>query len=300
VSRPRILLGFGFVLLVLTAGSADAADPGPPVDGPDLSTMALANDDFSSGGAVSGGKWFTSGSIPVYYVRNGLGKIGTTPLLYSTNVLVALADAVQASADISTTRKSLSTSAQRAAYVKNFVKLPAARGKHTKVTVGALRAIAAGDEGIQFGVSYVSGKERLSALAEFVRVDRVEGFVLAVSTGAAIPLTVGKTEAAAMATRMRAGLAVAAVGAPAITGSPQQGQTLSADHGHWTGGPSAFAFQWSRCDATGANCAAIAGATQPSYAPGSADAGSTLVVTVTGSNTVGQMTSTSTPTAPIS
>jgi hypothetical protein len=301
VLRRRAVLGLGLVLFALTVGSADAADPGPPADGPDLSTMALAKADFGAGGDVSDGKWFASGSIPVYYARNGPGTIGSTVLLYSTNVLLALADAVQASADITTTRRSLSTAAQRAAYVKNFVKLPAARGKHTKLVVGALHSLAAGDEGLQFGVTYVTGKLRTSALAEFVRVDRVEGFVLSVSfSGAAVPPAVGKAEALAIATRMRAGLAVAAVGAPAITGTAQQGQTLNADHGHWAGGPSAFVFQWSRCDVTGANCATIAGATQPSYTPGSADAGSTLVVTVTGSNTVGQMTSTSTPTAPIS
>jgi hypothetical protein len=43
-----------------------------------------------------------------------------------------------------------------------------------------------------------------------------------------------------------------------------------------------------------------AGATQTSYVPGTTDGGSTPTVTVTGSNTVGQMSSNSTPTALVS
>ena len=49
----------------------------------------------------------------------------------------------------------------------------------------------------------------------------------------------------------------------------------------------ALTFAWSRCNAAGASCAPVAGATGSTYAVGDADAGSTLRVTVTATNTAG-------------
>jgi hypothetical protein len=74
---------------------------------------------------------------------------------------------------------------------------------------------------------------------------------------------------------------------PTIPGTAQSGQTLSATNGTWTEGPTGFAYQWQRCDKTGANCSAISGATAQTYAAGLSDVGSTLRVAVTASNSVG-------------
>ena len=302
--RARLSGCLGFALCVLAAASTSALAAGTavPPDGPDLSAMTLTSSDFTSGGAASGGRWTTTGSLPTYIAQNGKGRIGSTSVMLTMNLLLAQADAVGAAGDIAITRRALSTPAGRAAFVKAFVKLPSIGGEKMTVVVGAPQVIAAGDEAFQFTLTYVIGKTREPALAEFVRVDRVEGFVLAKASagGKSLPRAVGKAEALALAARMRAGLAVGVSAAPTISGSPQLGQTLSADHGHWTGGPSAFGYQWNRCDVAGANCTAIAGATQTSYVPGTADSGGTLTVTVTGSNTVGQMSSSSTPTALVS
>ncbi len=67
--------------------------------------------------------------------------------------------------------------------------------------------------------------------------------------------------------------------APTITGPapPQQGQALQAQPGTWVNAAS-IAYQWLRCDTSGSNCGAISGATQQSYTPVVADAGSTLRV----------------------
>lgn len=76
--------------------------------------------------------------------------------------------------------------------------------------------------------------------------------------------------------------------------SVQQGQTLTANPGTWTGTPPiAFAYQWKRCDTTGASCADIAAASNVSYTVAVADVGSTLRVAVTGSNTAGASTAVS-------
>ncbi|HXY81328.1 MAG TPA: GH25 family lysozyme [Gaiellaceae bacterium] len=77
--------------------------------------------------------------------------------------------------------------------------------------------------------------------------------------------------------------------APLVTGTTQVGQTLTASPGTWTGSPTSFAYTWRRCDATGANCASIAGATASTYTLTPGDIGTTvsLVVTATGAGGAG-------------
>ena len=88
--------------------------------------------------------------------------------------------------------------------------------------------------------------------------------------------------------------------APAITGTTTDGQTVTADDGTWTGSPTiTYTYQWRRCDAAGANCTDIAGATNATHDLAPADVGSTLRVTVTGSNTGGDTPATSAATAVI-
>jgi hypothetical protein len=78
--------------------------------------------------------------------------------------------------------------------------------------------------------------------------------------------------------------APAVVTAPQVTGEAQVGQTLTAAVGSWTGAPTTFAFQWSRCDVAGAGCTALSGATASSYVLTPGDIGTTLslIVTATG------------------
>jgi thermitase len=84
---------------------------------------------------------------------------------------------------------------------------------------------------------------------------------------------------------------------PTVSGTAQDGQTLGASAGSWSGSPTSYAYQWQRCDSSGAACAPLAGATTSSYAVQTADVGSTLRVTVTASNSAGSATATSTQTA---
>ena len=74
---------------------------------------------------------------------------------------------------------------------------------------------------------------------------------------------------------------------PTISGTAQQGQTLTAGNGSWTNEPTSYAYQWLRCDASGASCLPIAAATTQTYIVASADVGSTLRVAVTASNAGG-------------
>ena len=80
---------------------------------------------------------------------------------------------------------------------------------------------------------------------------------------------------------------------PAITGTIAVGYTLSASKGRWSNSPTGFTYTWELCDATGTVCAAISGAIVSTYMPISADAGSTLRVTVTAENLGGMASATS-------
>jgi thermitase len=84
---------------------------------------------------------------------------------------------------------------------------------------------------------------------------------------------------------------------PAISGTAQSGQSLTTSAGTWSNAPSSYAYQWSRCDATGANCTAISGATGSSYVLASADVASTIAVTVTATGSGGSTRAGSAPTA---
>jgi hypothetical protein len=77
---------------------------------------------------------------------------------------------------------------------------------------------------------------------------------------------------------------------PSIEGAALRGQTMTEKHGEWTNSPSGYSYQWQRCDGSGANCQAIGGATNQSYTPTEADAGSTIRVTETAYGAVGSGT----------
>ena len=74
---------------------------------------------------------------------------------------------------------------------------------------------------------------------------------------------------------------------PTISGTAQAGQTLTASPGSWSESPSGYAYQWQRCDSTGASCSAIAGATAQTFALSSADLNTTIRVAVIASNSAG-------------
>jgi len=88
---------------------------------------------------------------------------------------------------------------------------------------------------------------------------------------------------------------------PTIVGAPVAGQLLAAVPGTWEGGkPLAFTYQWRSCDAAGANCAPIDGATGESYRPASTDVGHSLKVVVTATSGVGSAMSLTAPTTTVS
>jgi hypothetical protein len=79
--------------------------------------------------------------------------------------------------------------------------------------------------------------------------------------------------------------------APAIVGTPQVGQTLSAASGQITNGGVAT-WEWKRCDAGGTQCPTTV-STTPTYTPTDADKGLTLKLIETATNSGGSVSATS-------
>jgi hypothetical protein len=86
---------------------------------------------------------------------------------------------------------------------------------------------------------------------------------------------------------------------PTVSGTPQEGSTLTGDRGTWTNNPTDYNYFWMRCDKTGGSCSNITGAHALTYTLTSADVGNTLRFRVQASNGDGTTNSTSVPTAVI-
>jgi hypothetical protein len=79
-----------------------------------------------------------------------------------------------------------------------------------------------------------------------------------------------------------------AVSRPTITGTLEQSKQVSGGGGSWEGsGTISYAYQWSRCDARGAHCSTIRGATRSTYTQVAADVSHTLALTVRATDTAG-------------
>lgn len=75
---------------------------------------------------------------------------------------------------------------------------------------------------------------------------------------------------------------------PTITGTPQQGKTLTASNGTWSNSPNSFSYRWQRCAADGTGCGNIDNAVSKTYLLKEADVDRTIRVVVTASNSDGQ------------
>jgi len=84
---------------------------------------------------------------------------------------------------------------------------------------------------------------------------------------------------------------------PLIIGTPTQSQTLTALNGSWNNSPTSYSAQWRSCDGSGSNCVDIAGANGSAYVLVYADAGHTVRVAVTASNSYGAASANSAQTA---
>lgn len=119
-------------------------------------------------------------------------------------------------------------------------------------------------------------------------------------TGANITCTitatngVGSTQATSNTINVQAFSAPVNTVAPAISGTAQEGQTLSCSTGTWTGNPTpTYTYQWYR------GASAIGSATNSTYTLVTADVGQNIKCTVTGTNGIGSSNADSNTVVPV-
>lgn len=161
------------------------------------------------------------------------------------------------------------------------------------------RAMNVGDGAIEIFVRYRYVGETFHTSFTVVRVNRALGY-LSMFGGYSIAAGDVARLAGALVKHMHRGFVPVIATPPAIAGLAQEGQTLTASAGTWRNPPTRFAYQWRRCDAAGASCTVVAGATGSTYSVTAADVGSTLRVAVTASNASGSKTAVSLQTAVVS
>src|SRR5439155_7964015 len=82
------------------------------------------------------------------------------------------------------------------------------------------------------------------------------------------------------------------------SGAVQEGQTLTANPGSWSGTtPMTYIYFWRRCDASGANCVVVSSRSSQTYTLSSSDVGHTMRVGVTATNSAGSGFALSGPTS---
>jgi hypothetical protein len=90
------------------------------------------------------------------------------------------------------------------------------------------------------------------------------------------------------------------VALPAVSGTPRNGQTLTASPGTWSGTqPITYAYQWQRCDSSGGGCGNISGARSQTYTMTATEVGKTIRVVVTASNSAGSASAASSVTGAV-
>ena len=85
--------------------------------------------------------------------------------------------------------------------------------------------------------------------------------------------------------------------APHISGRARVGKKLAGSRGTWTYTPTAYRYQWLRCNAHGGGCSSIRHATHPTYKLTTHDAGHRLRIRITATNLAGNGMATSAATA---
>ncbi len=107
----------------------------------------------------------------------------------------------------------------------------------------------------------------------------------------------GSTSATSEPTSLIKALLPSNTSLPSITGLAEDGSTLTGAKGSWTGSEPSFSYQWLLCNASGASCKEVSGATGTTLGLLTGEIGSTVRLVVTATNSAGSTSATSEPTS---
>ena len=304
-ARRLSVLFVGCVLLLSllpTAASATRSAAGDP----DLAAMSLAAADFPAGAKVVRQRSVkpVKPAIAAYSREFATGmRLGSTRLLGFESDVSLYPSAEVAAKDVRDFRNVLRSRAGR----EGFAEVLAAgvgKGANVKlkrVAVSVPISLGAGQSSFHTVATFVFENKRSFDLHfAIVQTDRVVAMliftpVVGTKVKRAELLALGRLQGA----RFQQELTIGNVAAPALSGTASPTQTLTASNGEWDGAPSAYTYQWSRCDATATTCTDIAGATAATYTVLPQDVGYVLRTTVTAKNTVTSSSAVTPVSAPV-
>jgi hypothetical protein len=280
---------------VAAVGAALLLVSGAAASTPDVASMTLQPADVPGAKVTHEGAVKEQGYVAAY-ARSFEFKspYGRSRLIVVESEVALAATAAKATGDIASLQRVYASTTGRKA-LKNAIARQA-NVKPEAVVVGRLRKVGGYDQGFELPVSVKTKIGRVYENISLLRLDRV---VLTLAETAVHGIAAADTGhfASLVATHIAKALAPTSTAPPAITGTAQQGQTLTASPGTWTADDATLTYQWQHCDAAGANCADIAGATAQTYAVTPTDVNTTLRVVEKATNRFGSPTATSAPTA---
>ena len=292
-----LVLALGIAFAIAAAGSKATPSVRPPLGTPDPKSMVPRSTDLHA--TVKRQGYFLDSDFPsvISYERYfGAGRVGSTRLLY-----------VGCTAEVGTSER---TTASFLAYLRKVLSTKQARENlertfelgsdvpFSDLHVGRVSRLGAGPGSFDLPMRVTVARMHADLHLAVFRTERLLGALITVGApGGRLPVSVMTRLARLMNTRMGAELRPKSLAPPVLTGIAQVGQRLVATSGSWTESPRSFAYQWQRCDASGAGCTGIAGASGTQYLIATADAGSTIRVVVTVRNAYGSGTTRSAATA---
>jgi len=272
----------------------------PPPGGPNLAQMALRPSDFSPDAGIERQGYVKEEDCVFAYEREfalGGARIGRSRLLFALNGLCLARSVAAAATAFAAFEAAFSGKSGRELLESLIAALAGEEAGLEDVRVRRVRKLRLGDGSVEIAVGASAMGLRFDLSIVSLRVNRVLGtlLLLAVPSTRIAPGDVTRL-ARVLTERIASGFAPVNASPPSISGTPQEGKTLTAAPGAWRNTPTRYAYRWLRCDAAGGSCADIAGATGPTYTLTAADVGLTIGVAVTAANAGGSATAVSAPT----
>ena len=230
-------------------------------------------------------------------------RIGSTFLVLLDTEVSLYPTPALAAKDLQEVRTLLSTKQGRAlfgeALAAGFRQTSKLKLKLKRVAVTQPVSLGAGQLSLHVAATFVLVNKKMHTMhLAFVQTDRALASFFAMPLNR-LPKADLRKLAQLQSARFQRSFTIASVAVPTVTGTATPAQTLTATPGDWSGAPSSFTYQWSRCDSTATTCADIPGATAATYVVAAEDAGSVLRATVVAGNSVSSAAATSAVTAPV-
>jgi hypothetical protein len=285
------------ILLAGTIGAALVAAASAATSAPSVASMTIGAADVPGAKVVSQGALAKGPYLGVYQRTLRLAvPYGRSQIVAVRSESMLALSTEQVQSDLAQVETLFKLKAGRTAFAKTI-----ASGAHvalSAVKLSALRHPDVGDAAVEQPLSIEIKKTRVYESVLFMRFDRT---LLELVVGGVRPVSVADSSSLARIMQAHATQQLTPVNltVPVIAGTVGVGQTLTVTPGTWTNTDVARGYQWQRCDAGGANCVAIAGATTSTYVVTPDDAGSTLDVVETATDRFAAPTVTSAVTAAV-